>query len=600
MLRCNLRLRLFCGFNSEPVILRPYQQECLDSCLHALNSGSTRIGVSLPTGAGKTTVFISLLAQIPPATERPRATRSLILVNSVELAHQKYKATGRADVTVATIQTLKSPGRLEKFDPEYTKAVIVDEAHHSAAVTYRRILSQFHSKIQNPSTYQEEEENKEPLHDNQVPIFGFSATFSRHDGISLGSVFEQIVYHRDFLQMIKEDWLCNVKFTTVKAKLDLDSVGINSQTGDFLTRSLAEVINTDQINNLVVKSWLDRAAHRKSTLVFCVDVAHVHSLTHVYRSYGVDARYLFAGTPRKEREDLLNDFRNWPILTEGADVPNIDCVIVARPTRSRNVYAQMIGRGMRLSPKTEKIDCHVIDFVDSTSRVAGIISSPTLFGLDPNAVLVEGLSTKQAEELEAMAADISSLPDKAAEGPQAKSVTYIDYDDPFSFIHGPASSSHISQMSSNAWVSCGGDIYVLECLGKGFVRIDPVDETEDQPKHFTAYYTPAMDVRTAKGLGVSPFRRSRHRNGASDPATDGQRKFISSRWFKKGKEIDENDLTKVAALTKGQAGTIITRLRHGAAARHASAQRRATREAKIVQKERDRQNRTHVKVGSLQ
>jgi len=77
------------------------------------------------------------------------------------------------------------------------------------------------------------------------------------------------------------------------------------------------------------------------------------------------------------------------ILTEGADVPNIDCVMLARPTRSKNVFAQMIGRGMRLSPGTGKTECRVIDFVDSLARVDNVVSGPTLFGLDAE-VLTEG------------------------------------------------------------------------------------------------------------------------------------------------------------------------------------------------------------------
>ena len=95
------------------------------------------------------------------------------------------------------------------------------------------------------------------------------------------------------------------------------------------------------------------------------------------------------------------------VLTEGADIPNIDCIIVAKPTRSQNVFAQMvrvnrpeptcydahhqskIGRGMRLSPTTGKTDCHIIDIVDSTSRVSGVVTTPTLFGLDPN-IIVDG------------------------------------------------------------------------------------------------------------------------------------------------------------------------------------------------------------------
>ena len=105
-----------------PVILRPYQEQCLDACTSALYSGSSRIGVSLPTGSGKTTVFISLLARLAPPTTNPEATKSIIIVNNIELARQsaiqaarlfpswsveieqgsKYKASGLADVYVYT------------------------------------------------------------------------------------------------------------------------------------------------------------------------------------------------------------------------------------------------------------------------------------------------------------------------------------------------------------------------------------------------------------------------------------------------------------------------------------------------------------------
>jgi len=105
-----------------PVVLRPYQESCLDACTAALSSGASRIGVSLPTGSGKTTVFISLLSRILPPAKNPKATRSLIVVNSIELARQsaaqvetlfpewvveieqgvKHKASGLADVYVST------------------------------------------------------------------------------------------------------------------------------------------------------------------------------------------------------------------------------------------------------------------------------------------------------------------------------------------------------------------------------------------------------------------------------------------------------------------------------------------------------------------
>ncbi|KAL1748461.1 P-loop containing nucleoside triphosphate hydrolase protein, partial [Schizophyllum fasciatum] len=486
--------------STAAILLRPYQEHCLQTCTEALSAGSTRIGVSLPTGAGKTTVFISLLSRLSPPQDNAKATRSLIIVNSVELARQsaeqvaklfprwsveieqgaKHQATGRADVTVATYQTLLQPERLRKINPVHLKAIIVDEAHHAAAPSYRRILAHFDPGVQHP------DKGFVPpaLPSHKVPIIGFSATFSRHDGLALGSVFERIVYHRSFLEMIKEEWLCDVRFTSVHARLKLNEVTVNARSGDFNAASLARVINTPTVNDLVVRTWLHRAAQRKSTLVFCVSIAHVESLTQAFRSYGVDARYVYSGTPASERRALIAAFRggefpvliNCAILTEGADIPNIDCVVVARPTRSRNVFAQMIGRGMRLSPSTGKTDCHIIDFVDTQTRVQGVVTTPTLFGLDPNEV-IEDADLKSLEERAAEKDGLCTTSGGADNGSvvedvdEPTSVTYRDHENPFSTVHGASGDPHIAALSRYAWVSCGSDVYVLECMGHGHIRI---------------------------------------------------------------------------------------------------------------------------------
>jgi len=162
-------IRWYSGSHA-PITLRPYQEACIQSCLDAIHAGQSRIGVSSPTGSGKTTVcsspafglvgslilskmFVSLIDRLPPLPARPEAKRSLIIVNSVELVRQtaesvrhlfpnltveveqgqRNSASGYADVTVATYQTLLQPHRLNKFQPEKMKAVIVDEAHHAAA-----------------------------------------------------------------------------------------------------------------------------------------------------------------------------------------------------------------------------------------------------------------------------------------------------------------------------------------------------------------------------------------------------------------------------------------------------------------------------------
>ncbi|KAI0932110.1 hypothetical protein AcW1_000677 [Taiwanofungus camphoratus] len=667
--RCRLTgrlqyLRRYSTAKGAPVVLRPYQESCLDACLDALRSGCTRIGVSLPTGSGKTTVFISLLSRIFPPAGFPDASRSLIVVNSIELARQaaaqaeklcpnwtveieqgaKHRASGSADVTVATYQTLLQSQRLAKFDPNGLKAVIVDEAHHAAAPSYRRILSHFDSAIRNPDATFES-----PKISHRIPILGFSATFSRHDGLALGSVFERIVYHRDFLEMIKEQWLCNVRFTSVRANIDLSGVTVNSGTGDFNPTSLAHVVNTDTVNKLVVHAWLDRARERKSTLVFCVNLAHVRELTLAFRTAGVDARYIYSGTPAAERRALVDTFKlghfpvliNCAVLTEGADIPNIDCVIVARPTRSRNVFAQMIGRGMRLSPETGKEDCRIIDIVDSTNRVPGVMSTPTLFGLDPSEVIddetIESLEGRADTVDDTQNIDKTLKRDSVDSIPDPKSITYVDYEDPFALVDNAYGAPHVRKVSGLAWVGCGGDVYVLECLGKGYIRIERVEGDEETETHYQAHYTPAtLPMKTAFMLKISPFQKSRQilkapslveaiRGGDTyattkivkgslskglsrvarwrhEPATDNQKKFIEKR-YKSSNTVSPPAKMKatqwIQNMTKGDAANIITRLKHGAQTRYEKKIKEQQKAVDVLAKEKKRRAREDVKVGPL-
>ncbi|KAF8922613.1 P-loop containing nucleoside triphosphate hydrolase protein [Mucidula mucida] len=644
-------------WQSTSIVLRPYQEQCLVSCTDALRDGLTRIGVSLPTGSGKTTVFISLLEKL--AKPAPHAKRALIIVNSIELARQsaeqwsveieqgvKHKASGSADVTVATYQTLLQQERIAKFEPDKMKAIIVDEAHHAAAPSYRRILSYFDSEIRHPDHDDETFASVEPITQHKIPIIGFSATFSRHDGLALGSVFQHIVYHRDFLEMIKEQWLCNVRFTSVTANIDLKNVTVSSATGDFNPTSLAQVINTETLNKLVVQTWLDHAGERRSTLVFCVNIAHVEALTDMFRQAGIDARYLYSKTPALERRAIVTAFRagqfpvlvNCAILTEGADIPNIDCVIVARPTRSKNVFAQMIGRGMRLSPTTGKVDCRIIDFVDSNNRVTGVMSTPTLFGLDP--AEIGSILDESLEDLEERAKEAASRLDSEDNVPAPKTVTYIDYDDPLSFLKmtkAAAEHPHISKLSKHSWFAIGEEKYILECLNKGHISVEFVPEDPEHGPHWAATYTPAaLDRATAFALKVSPFMRTRKVLTALQldeairgcdtyalkkvvhgpmalgllrsakwrqaPASDSQKAFITKRWkidTELGDSVTVRKAERIAKLTKGEAANIISGLKHGAMAYHQKKAKAAAKSKQVQSKEKERRSRTNVAVGPL-
>jgi ATP-dependent helicase IRC3 len=121
---------------------------------------------------------------------------------------------------------------------------------------------------------------------------------------------------------------------------------------------------------------------------------------------------------------------------------------------------------MRLSPTTDKKDCKIIDFVDSNNRVVDVISIPTLLGLDPNLISLDDETFESLDRISKSSQH--SLSGSAGDElvPQLKSVSYTEYDDPFSFVHNSDGAPHITKLSPNAWVGCGGGVYILECLGK--------------------------------------------------------------------------------------------------------------------------------------
>ena len=183
---------------------------------------------------------------------------------------------------------------------------------------------------------------------------------------------------------------------------------------------------------------------------------------------------------------------------------------------------------MRLSPQTGKEDCHIIDFVDSTSRVSGIVSTPTLFGLHPDEVIegetlllsifedtemnYETSIDAAPEDLEERAAKLFQE-DSDAQGtkednasseiglnidnvPDPRSVTYIDYDNPFDLVQDSSGAPHLINISRFGWVGCGADVYVLECMGKGYIKIEPAVDDEGPSPALLGAYTSAHDLNS--------------------------------------------------------------------------------------------------------
>ncbi|KAI2781920.1 P-loop containing nucleoside triphosphate hydrolase protein [Daldinia loculata] len=602
----------------QGIRLRDYQEECIQSVLNSLKNGHKRLGISLATGSGKTVIFTQLIDRIK--NDSNEASQTLILAHRRELVEQaarhctsayphktveiemgNIRASGTADITIASIQSINSSDRISKFDPRRFKLVLVDEAHHIVAPGYLRTLEHFGLD--------------QKRHDSPA-LVGVSATLSRTDGLRLGAAIDEIVYHKDYVDMIGDKWLSDVVFTTVESTADVSKVGTGS-SGDFQTRELSKVVNTKQVNEITVRSWLAKAPGRKSTLVFCVDLSHVDGLTETFRRFGIDARFVTGDTPKVERGKILDAFRrqefpvlvNCGVFTEGTDIPNIDCVVLARPTRSRNLLVQMIGRGMRLHP--DKTDCHIIDMVSSLS--IGIVTTPTLFGLDPSE-LVEKATVNDMERLKSSR--------ETQDVKISRNINFVEYDSVFDLIADTSGERHIRAISHNAWVQVGPNKWVLCGSGGNYIRLEKENNSENREDEFVAWEVRALPAGVSKSRYASPrrllttstfadavhgcdkyasdqyprlliSRKERWRNG---PPTDGQLDFLN-------KLRGENDKLTETDITKGKAADMITKIRHGArgrfAALDADRRRKEKRESLGREKERMMNIRELVSVGPL-
>jgi ATP-dependent helicase IRC3 len=362
--------------------LRNYQRKCLAAIRDRYLAGIRRQLTCLPTGSGKTVIFAEfpryfrmkkqMLVLAHRAELLDQACAKIRLANPnlrVEVEQAGRSADPDSHVVVASVPTLgrKASKRLNLLDPDRFFLIVVDEAHHATAKTYRRILK--YLGMFDPET--------------RKLLVGFTATPKRGDGEGLDAVFQEIVFSRSLPEMISAGFLSPVAGYRVETDIDLSLV--KTRMGDFVTSQLSMAVNVDARNNLVVKVFRSHLKDRK-TLCFCVDVAHAHSLANAFNAEGIPAGAISGNMEGSERTRVLADFSNGTIqvlancmvLTEGYDEPSVEGIILARPTKSTLLYTQMIGRGTRLHPG--KDDVMVVDIVDVT-RDHSLTTLPGLFGL---------------------------------------------------------------------------------------------------------------------------------------------------------------------------------------------------------------------------
>lgn len=377
---------------------RPYQTEAVDAIETHEQQGVSRPLIVLPTGTGKTIVFGMHIA-------RRQDRRALVIAHREELINQavdKIKMVDNslelgvvkaeqnevdAQVVVASIQTISRPGRLEQLLPDFG-SLIVDEAHHANADTYRKVINYCGG-----------------WHQGGPLVMGVTATPERSDYTSLKDTFQHIVYQRSILDMVLDGYLCDMRAQQVFVEINFDEVDqIAGGKGDYKDESLAEALIQANAPDEIVQAYQQYAPTRKG-ICFTPNIHTAHVIASLFNTAGISAAALDHTTPKDERRGMLEALAsgeikmicNCGVLTEGFDEPSIDVIIIARPTKFRGLYQQMIGRGTRLHPG--KQDCLVIDVVGNTQR-HNLQTLDKLFELKEKQSILEAEEERREEEEE--------------------------------------------------------------------------------------------------------------------------------------------------------------------------------------------------------
>ena len=383
--------------------LRPYQEEAFEHVFAEWDDGRKKTLVVMPTGTGKTIVFAKIVEECVR-----RGYRVLIMAHRGELLDQAadkiFKATGlrssveKAErsclgewyrVVVGSVQTLMSEKRLSQFPKDYFDVIIIDEAHHCISASYQNVLQYFGGS----------------------KVLGVTATPDRADMKNLGSFFESLAFEYTMPEAIRSGYLVPIKALTIPLQIDIRSVGVSA--GDFKDGEIGTALDPYlyQIADEMVKYCMNR-----KTIVFLPLIATSQKFMKILNERGFVAAEVNGNS--EDRAQILQDFEdgrynvlcNSMLLTEGYDCPAVDCIIVLRPTRSRPLYAQMVGRGTRLSPATGKEHLLLIDFLWMTERHE--LCHPAALICEDEEVARK--MTKNLEENPGEAVDIEAAEEKAS------------------------------------------------------------------------------------------------------------------------------------------------------------------------------------------
>jgi superfamily II DNA or RNA helicase len=353
--------------------LRPYQIEALDALERDLAAELRVLGISLPTGTGKTRIMTELgrrsadneapyggperilyLLHRDTLVEQTAATLRTFVTpgTSIGILKAERNETG-AKIIVASIHSLRSESRRRKLPP--IKLIVVDEAHVSVSKTYKDVFE--HLGVGKP--------------DGPITV-GFSATWTRSDDTGLGDVWQKMSYKKTIKWAVQNKFLVPPRAIQVGAGVDLADVRVSRSTGDYREDDLGKAVMLEDLRDSVVQGMQRYGAGRPAAL-FAPTVEAAEYFADALRAAGINTAGLYGTTPAAVRRQRFADHRAGDIrvlttctaLAEGWDCPPCSLILLVRPIRHEGLFVQIFGRALRLYPG--KTDALLLDFVGATS-----------------------------------------------------------------------------------------------------------------------------------------------------------------------------------------------------------------------------------------
>ena len=349
--------------------LRPYQQEAKTRIFAAWDD-CDNVLFQMPTGTGKTRLFSSIISDVKAwSALQSIDCRILIIAHRIELIDQisenlkRYRiphgiiAGGRERdlrqyVQVASIQTIVHRTNVDAISELDIRFIIIDEAHHSVANSYRKLWSMFEG----------------------AKKLGVTATPWRMNGAGFYPLYDRLITSRPIKDFIAEGWLAPYNFYSVKSK-SVEVQKISNITefdieGDYKISALEKEMDTMQIRARLLESYIKLAKGKKG-IIYSISRKHSEHICEEYKKAGFKIVTIDANTPRDERRLYVQRFKNGlidiivnvDIFSEGFDCPDIEFIQLARPTKSLVKYLQQVGRGLR--PTEGKTTCIILDNVGS-------------------------------------------------------------------------------------------------------------------------------------------------------------------------------------------------------------------------------------------